>query len=404
MRYTEALLPPGGRRVDPELSALEPDALARYAADSANPWFRRRACVVALEGQVPEAYVPELIARLRDTEETGEVRQALLAVLGDLEELLPWLTHEDRRHERDRTADAILVTRGRLGDLTAVSGLTTLAASPWQHERAAGEAGLHGLVARHGIEAVLNGVGDVRPEDRAFRVRMRAAADEDVTYALADPDRAVAHLAQSLADDADRLRACIDEAPTTEAGLWAAYALHRLTEDAGETRRIYDRLGRPRVEVPGLGEELRAAIVHEYASRCQRQSDPRWRVEALCTEPPPVPDVDDQLRRAGSALTAAGLSPESPVSCGDHYQQGGGTYHYVNYGEDDDAVLISTLGPFATGHRGGSSREAREALEAAGFRWIDEATSDITVTDLCVYYFGDRKPLNVGTLLFYWQD
>ncbi|MGN9791119.1 hypothetical protein ACTMTU_08440 [Streptomyces sp. OZ13] len=95
--------------------------------------------------------------------------------------------------------------------------------------------------------------------------------------------------------------------------------------------------------------------------------------------------------------------PESPVSCGDHYQQGDGTYHYVNYGEDDDAVLISTLGPFATGDRGGSSGEAREALESAGFRWIDEATSDITVTDLCVYYFGDRKPLSVGTLLFYWQ-
>ncbi|MGW7285574.1 hypothetical protein ACWGH4_08765 [Streptomyces sp. NPDC054847] len=107
---------------------------------------------------------------------------------------------------------------------------------------------------------------------------------------------------------------------------------------------------------------------------------------------------------AASDLTAAGLSPESPVSCGDHYQQGGGTYHYVNYGEDDDAVLISTLGPFATGDRGGTSGEAREALEAAGFRWFDEATSDITVTDLCVYYFGDRKPLSVGTLLFYWQD
>ncbi|QIP86638.1 hypothetical protein GLX30_24420 [Streptomyces sp. Tu 2975] len=74
--------------------------------------------------------------------------------------------------------------------------------------------------------------------------------------------------------------------------------------------------------------------------------------------------MDDQLRRAASALTAAGLSRESPVSCGDHYQHGGGTYHYVNYGEDDDAVLISTLGPFGTGHRGGSSREAREALEA----------------------------------------
>ncbi|MGW7361142.1 hypothetical protein ACWGI0_32140 [Streptomyces sp. NPDC054802] len=83
MRYTRALLPPGALRIDPELSALAPDALARYAADTANPWFRRRACVVALDGRVPEAHVAGLLARIRDDEETGEVRRALLAVLGD---------------------------------------------------------------------------------------------------------------------------------------------------------------------------------------------------------------------------------------------------------------------------------------------------------------------------------
>jgi hypothetical protein len=401
MRYTQALLPPGALRIDPELSALAPDALARYAADTANPWFRRRACVVALDGRVPEAHVAGLLARIRDDEETGEVRRALLAVLGDRDELLPWLTHEDRRHERDRTADAVLATRGRLGDLTAVTGLTTLAASPWRHERTAGEAGLDGLVARRGIEAVLNEVGDGRPEDRAFRVRTAARAGEDVTYALADPDRTVAHLAQSLAGDPDRLRACIDEAPTAEAGLWAACALHRLTEDADEIRRIYDRLGRPRVEVPGLDEELRVAIVHEYAPRCRRESDPRWRVEALCTEPPARPGMDEQLRRATAALSAAGLAPGTPVSAGDHYRQGGGTYYRIAYGEAEHAVLISALGPFATGRHGASPRDA---LEAAGFRWIDDTAHDLTVTGLCVYHFGDRVPLDVWTLLFHWQD
>ncbi|MFJ8075097.1 hypothetical protein ACIQ7Q_14490 [Streptomyces sp. NPDC096176] len=95
------------------------------------------------------------------------------------------------------------------------------------------------------------------------------------------------------------------------------------------------------------------------------------------------------------------LFPEPPVSCGDEYKQGGGTYHRIAYGEADNAVLISTLGPFATGRRCGSSRDA---LEAAGFRWIDDTTSGITVTDLCVYYVGDRNPLSVGTLLFSSQD
>ncbi|QIP86639.1 hypothetical protein GLX30_24425 [Streptomyces sp. Tu 2975] len=160
---------------------------------------------------------------------------------------------------------------------------------------------MHGLVARRGLEAVLNDLGDVRPEDRAFRVRMRAAAAEDVTYALADPDRAVTHLAQSLADDADRLRACIDEAPTAEAGLWAAYALHRLTEVADQTRLIYDRLGRPRVEVPGLCEECgprsctstrrdasgRATLAGaSRPSAPSRRRSPMWTISCAGRHPP----------------------------------------------------------------------------------------------------------------------
>ena len=47
---------------------------------------------------------------------------------------------------------------------------------------------------------------------------------------------------------------------------------------------------------------------------------------------------------------------------------------------------------------------AWEALESAGFRWIDETISAIRVPGLCVYYFGERAPLSVDTLLFYWQD
>lgn len=402
MRYTQALLPPGALRADPELSVLAPDALARYAADTGNPWFRRRACVVALDGRVPEAHVAGLLTRIRDTGDTGEVRRALLAVLGDRDELLPWLTHEDRQYERSGMAEAILATRGRLGDVTAVADLATLTSSPWHHQQLAGQAGLEGLAARRGVDAVLGRLGDERPEERMVRIRMRARNDEDVTEALADSDHGVAHLAQSFADDPVRLRTYLrEEAPTTEAKLWAAYALHRLTGDADETREVYQRLGCPRVEVLGLDEELRAAIVHEYAARCQRQSDPRWRVEALCTEPHARPDMDEQLRRATAALTAAGLAPRTPVSVGDHYRQGGGTYYRIAYGEAESAVLISTLGPFASGRNGGS---ARGALEAAGFRWIDDTAHDLTVTGLCVYHFGDRIPLDVWTLLFYWQD
>ncbi|MFD0429031.1 hypothetical protein ACFQ60_18075 [Streptomyces zhihengii] len=209
MPSIDELLPLGPGKDLPALRALDPELLARYVADRGNPWWRRRHCVHALEGRVPQACVPELIARVKDTGDTGEVRIALLDVLGDRPELLPWVRHEDRRDEKASGMPAALLrTRGRLGDLSAVPGLAAMAADPWARNREAGEAGLDALAARHGPAAVLALLDEKRPQDRMVRVRTRARAGEDVTGALADPDRAVAHLAASLADDADRLRSC----------------------------------------------------------------------------------------------------------------------------------------------------------------------------------------------------
>ncbi len=383
------------------LREVNADDLARYAADPAHPWWRRKACVLALAGRVPQRRVADLIARVRDPGDVGQVRIALLDVLTDRAELLPWLRHEDRQHERSYgVPEALLKARGMLGDRSAARELATLAASAWRHRRAVGEAGLDALVTRYGVETVLADLGDTRPEDRGFHVRARHRAGHDVTDALADPDRGVAYLAQSLLSDPDRLRRYLAEAPTTDAKLWAAYALHRLTSDTAETLAVYETLGRPRVEVTGLDDELRSAILHEYASGCERHSDPRWRIEALCTEPPTRPDQDEQLSRATAALTAAGLTPKPPVSCGEHNRQGGGTYHVIEIG--DSELFVSTLGRFVTGDVGNLA--ARHALESAGFRWIDETTGGIRVTDLCVYYFGNRAALTVDTLLFYWQD
>jgi hypothetical protein len=400
MGRIEKLVPEAGRHDMAGLRALDADELVGYVADSANPWWRRRTCVHALAGLVQERHVAVLVARVCDPGDVAQVRIALLGVLADRAELLPWLSHDDRRQDGDYgMAEAILKARGVLGDRTSALELATLAASPWRHQRAAGEAGLDALAARHGVETVMADLGD-RPEDREFRIRMRHRAGDDVTDALADPDRSVAYLAQSLMSDAARLRDYLDTAPTVEAKLWAAYALYGITEDAAEIRRIYAALGHPRVEVDGLDEELRRVILHEYARGSQRETDPRWRVEALAAEPPIAPDTDEQLRRAIAALTEAGLTPSAPVSCREDHQSGSGTYYVIRYGER--ALFISTLGPFATGHN--VDHTARRALESAGFRWIDDTTGAIPVPGLCVYYFGDRGPLCVETLLFYWQD
>ncbi|MGW4896185.1 hypothetical protein ACWEQL_28615 [Kitasatospora sp. NPDC004240] len=401
MRLIESLVPQAGRVDLDGLAGVDPDRLARYAADPSHPWWRRHACVRALGGNVPPRRVPALLERVRDSGDTAEVRIALLELLADRAELLPWLRHPDRALDHAYgLGEAFLLARGRLGDLTATDGLAVLAADPWQHRQDAGGTGLRALARRHGTAAVLAGLDDTRPAHRLVRARLRERAGEDVTDALADPDRTVAYGAQQLLTDVDRLRAYIAGAPGTEAALWAAFALYRLTEDAEETRALDRVLGAPRVEVEGLDGEVRAAIVHEYGLWCERASDPRWRIEAICAAPPAPVDVAAQLDRATAALVAAGLDPAPPVPAGEHHQQGDGTYHVYELGEEE--VRVSTLGRFATAWDDG--HPARAALEAAGFRWIDAADGAVTVEGLAVYHFGARRPLTVDTLLFYWQD
>ncbi|MEU5851080.1 hypothetical protein [Saccharopolyspora shandongensis] len=400
MGTIEALIPAARQANTADLLEVDADELARYVADTANPWWRREPCAAALAGRVPEAHVPKLLAHIRDLDETAGVRIALLDILGYREELLPWLQHEDRKADNSYgVPEAILKARGMVGDRTATCELTTLANSPWPHRSAVGEAGLEALIARYGTEEVLSQLDDARPDDRAFCVRLRHRAGEDVTEALADPDVGVACLAHSLVDDEEALRRYLEHAPTADAKLWAACALYRLNNNLSEIQEIYDSLGRPRVEIDGLDEEIRSAIRGEYAPGCQARTDPRWRVEAICAEPVQPPDEYDQLRRAITALESANPAPHRPILCGTGYSEGDGTYNEIRHG--GTTVRVSTLGRFVTGNE---DVAVRGALEAAGFRWIDRTLGSIKVTGLCVYFFGDREPLDVYDLLFYWQD
>jgi hypothetical protein len=397
----DSLIPAAGRADTAALSAVDADDLARYVIDPAHRWWRRKPCVTALTGRVPAARVPALIARIRDSTDTGEVRIALLDLLGDRVELLPWLQQQNPGTETSYGVfEAILKARGRLGDRSAAAELATLANDPWPHRRTMGEAGMDALAARYGADAVLADLGDARPEDRAFRLRVRHRSGADVTDALADPDVGVAHLAHTLIDDEKALRAYLDRAPTVDATLWAALALYRRNPDRAGIRALYDSLGRPRIEVDGLDDEIRGAILRHYAPGSTARTDPRWRIEAILVEAPLPPDEEDQLRRAGAALASAGLAPAPPVSCGDHHHQGDGTYFVIEY--TGGTVFTSTLGPFVAADD--ADDDARSALEAAGFRWIDETLGAVRVAGLCVYYFGSREPLDVRTLLFYWQD
>jgi hypothetical protein len=223
MDAIEALIPAPRQADLAGLERVDADDLARYVLDPDHPWWRRRECARALAGRVPAQRLPDLSARIRDPAETTEVRIALLDAVGDQPELLPWLRHGVPRTSASYgMVEAVLKARGVLGDRTALEDLIALADDEWPHRRVSGAAGLDALVARYGPAAVLADLDGSRAADRAFRIRMRHRGGEDVTDALADPDVGVAHLAHTHAGNAERLRAYLDRAPTTDAALWAA--------------------------------------------------------------------------------------------------------------------------------------------------------------------------------------
>jgi hypothetical protein len=178
--------------------------------------------------------------------------------------------------------------------------------------------------------------------------------------------------------------------------LWALAVLHRRGHPI---RTAWEALGPPQVDLPTVPTDVRQAIVREYAPG-QRDTDPRWLLEAACLEPATAPDEEELLHRAAGALTAADLHPQAPISAHDEYQQGDSSYYAIR--TSAGTVEVSTLGPFF--QVADDDARAITALRTAGFRHIDRELGGTEISGLHVYYFGERKPLWVADLLFFWQD
>lgn len=224
----------------------------------------------------------------------------------------------------------------------------------------------------------------------------------NILPALGDPSVAVARAAYDrlivARGPAARLESLMVAAETPgPAQLWALAVLAR--HHPVEIRPLWEALGSPLVELPGVPADVRTAIVRRYAPGT-RDTDPRWLLEAALL--PPLDDLEesDLIARAVAALGDAGLDPQQPISAAEEYRQGEGTYYAIETAAG--TVLVSTLGRFFRTHGSADVDEIREALRE--FRHIDNALGNIIVDNLSVYDFGERKPMPVRSLLFNWQD
>ncbi|MBE1531849.1 hypothetical protein [Actinomadura algeriensis] len=396
-------------------AAIPADDLVDAVLDAAEPWWRRMGCARALTGRVPDERAAALLALVRDGGAGGEARSAVLAALSEparphSDDLLGWLRAQEGREGEVwyGAVAAIPAARGRLGDLSAARSLAALAANPWWHLRRAGEEAVDGLIDRCGLPAVLAELGVDSPaalaargasaEERLLGLTLQWRAGGDIVASLADGSRMVARTAHDLLADSGEGDGALWEMARRRAPgrLWALAVLHRRGHDV---RSAWEEAGSPRVEVPGLPPDVRAAIVRRFAPG-ERDTDPRWLVEAALLAPEPEPDgrAAAELDRAVRALADAGLEPGEPQEAGRHHGSGHGTYHVVEI--DSGRVLVSKLGPYVTSLRD----DVRPIMRAAGFTNVHGDLAETVVDGLHVYFFGERDPLRVHDLLFYWQD
>lgn len=414
-RVQELIDSPAVRREPPEsvarrTASIPADVLVDAVLDAGEPWWRRMGCALALAGRVPDGRAAELLACARDGEAVGEVRAAVLTALSEpgrsySGELLAWLRAQEGREPWYGADAAITGARARLGDLSTVRRLAALAADPWTHLRVQGERAVDALIGVCGLRAVLGEFGAASAaalasgggsaEERLLGVRLLWREGGDVAGSLGDASPMVARQAYELLAEGggdDRLWEMVRR--RAPGHLWALAVLHRRGRDV---RAAWEGLGSPRVELPVVPADVREAIVRRHVPG-QRDTDPRWLVEAALLGPEPDGRAEADLRRAVRALAAAGLEPGEPRREAAVRGTGHDTFHVVETA--GGTVHVSRLGPFVESW----DDRPREVLRAAGFTCVEGALAETVVEGLHVYFFGDRDPLRVRDLLFYWQD
>lgn len=416
--------------------------LLDVAENSELPWYVRRDALLSLGGEGDDDAERRIIELVADTTATGEIRDAALRRLVDwnVERALPVLRSLGDDRARGRrwfgAEESLLRARGALGDATALRPLIVLSQAAFATDRELGQAGLDDLVVRLGgrgkAAAMLlegkGGVGvaadlealarsDPDPEVRRWALdRLSAeapAAALDVCVAgLGDR----AWLVRSGASDrlvelAGSARQLISAAAANigaplQQRLWAIYTLLRLGKGAaGALGDLTDwRAPWP----PPLPEAVRETVIRAWAPYGEPGTDVRWSIEAKLAppgEPELTPELADALK---AALAEAGWPDAERVDYADHMGQGDATFSVVDLGET--MLHVSDFGPFAAVPADApplapaTYRRLLNAMDKTGFIVLDEAQLSTVVPGLNVYFFGERRPLALRDLLFYWQD
>jgi hypothetical protein len=183
--------------------------------------------------------------------------------------------------------------------------------------------------------------------------------------------------------------------------------------------------------------QMRKAILKRYATTMSQGTDPRLVIEAHFAKDVVLEDDEGWNPRSSTqpVLDIANLVAVGPVSAGNWHAQGAGCFNVyrifcarldaeqVHNRPSIVACYVSTLGPYYYTERHLIDQMSKrppnmppdlpsaDEAEAAFHTWASSTglvhvshLLDMVFPGLVTYFFGNRRPLSIQNLLFYWQD
>jgi hypothetical protein len=421
------------------------------AANPKIPWYVRQECLLALALPMSKINWDGVKVIVADKTLDNGIRIAALdlIVAHQKRDLVAFLKDVDEAIDQDdyfgqELSRKISSARLRLADMTAIVLVLRSLLSPWSHKSLDAKNALEDVqtacggapfIAKHLIKLIgqepsgtqadmwLQLQGHPEPAARIWALKHAPSVPKQHQKCLdllTSSDwliqKAASNWLTENKSDLEPLLAMADDANLNiDARSWAAMTYIHLGGNARRFAELRTPQSNPFAVVWAFNApaSVRIAILKEYVPQMENGSDIRYHIEqANDVSPAYTSEVADREKLL-SALQQDGLEVISCQCAGEANQQGGGTYWKIKVAISDEffIVLLSTLGPFAQVdyelddemHTAFVER-LNDILSATGIRLIDDELLSQTVPGLNVYFFGDRAPLTIAELLFYWQD
>lgn len=431
-----------------EVSATE--ELLNASMNISFQWYGRMHAINSLNSCGDVFILSKLLPILDERFVDGEIRAAVIETLSSrgIQEVLPKIEKiENDPDILDSWWDAkkhLLAGKSRLGVDSTLRPLINMCYDEWEHTRVLGLDALAQFTdAKGGLKGVLNVLAPFDQSESianclkrlikrkessevkrwAMDTLLRLKPDEAhevLITALGSSDWHVAHNACKLLSNFYRdvseplslLASDINR--TRDERLWAMASLV-LSSKKPPMSYVADL---DEIRVPWIfkcPEIVRSTIIDEYGLDHESFTDVRYLIEAYNTKHEKF-DNEGFREKLIDRLNKEDFTVRQVRDCGSYHGSGGGTFDVVE--TDKGQFFACTIGPFlaasnivehttdniSVNQEPNAVIKLQNIITSLGGLWLEDELLCHEVPKLNVYFFGDREPLTVRDLIFYWQD